>query len=127
MDFQKINEELGDTRPITFLNKVLNQPTELDPFFIFSQEIEATFEKNVAYLLADETISNQELLSWKKKNFLVVAQTIDGDYIAGTEEQTLIIPASLYKSDIETFDMTLGDFFTHYTDGTLPSKILPKN
>ena len=47
---------------------------------------------------------------WRKQEFLVVAQSLDGDYLAGTLEQTFVIPSSLYKEDIEQFDKQLIDF-----------------
>lgn len=127
MDFKKINEHLIDNQPTTFLNAVLAQTTEKDAFFIFSQASESQFEQNLQYLLSDETISLQELLNWKIKGFLIVAQTIDGDYVAGTESQTFIIPVSLYKSDIEIYDMPLGEFFSNYSRGTINSTILPSD
>ena len=47
---------------------------------------------------------------WREQEFLVVAQSLDGDYLAGTLEQTFVIPSSLYKEDIEQFDKQLIDF-----------------
>ena len=48
---------------------------------------------------------------WREQEFLVVAQSLDGDYLAGTLEQTFVIPSSLYKEDIEQFDKQLIDFY----------------
>lgn len=126
MDFKKIKEQLSDRKPISFLKIILSQPSEKDSIFTFSQTIENQFETNVNYLLSEETVSPEELSSWKKNGFLVVAQTIDGDYIAGIEKQTFVIPVSLYKSDIETYDLTLSDFFISYSEGKIKSQILPK-
>ena len=61
---------------------------------------------------------------WRKQEFLVVAQSLDGDYLAGTLEQTFVIPSSLYKEDIEQFDKQLIDFYclreqrNHFCDFT---------
>ena len=63
---------------------------------------------------------------WREQEFLVVAQSLDGDYLAGTLEQTFVIPSSLYKEDIEQFDKQLIDFFA-YENKEITSAILPKN
>ena len=61
---------------------------------------------------------------WREQEFLVVAQSLDGDYLAGTLEQTFVIPSSLYKEDIEQFDKQLIDFYclreqrNHFCDFT---------
>ncbi|WP_348920196.1 hypothetical protein [Enterococcus rotai] len=127
MDFQKIKEELIKTDPQIFLTTVLENEQDEDSTIIFSQTLEAQFEETIQYLASDETISLADLSRWQEHDFLVVAQTIDGDYIAGTNEQTLVIPVSLYKTDIEVYDLFLSDFFIAYFNNNLTSSILPKN
>ncbi len=127
MDFQKIKEELTKTDPQIFLSTVLENEQDKDSTIIFSQTLEAQFEETIQYLASDETISLDDLSLWQEHGFLVVAQTIDGDYIAGTNEQTFVIPVSLYKTDIEVYDLFLSDFFIAYFNNSLTSSILPKN
>lgn len=127
MDFQKIKEELTKTDPQIFLSTVLENEQDEDSTIIFSQTLEAQFEEKIQYLASDETISLDDLSLWQEHGFLVVAQTIDGDYIAGTNEQTFVIPVSLYKTDIEVYDLFLSDFFIAYFNNSLTSSILPKN
>ncbi|MEI5992014.1 hypothetical protein [Enterococcus crotali] len=127
MDFQKLKEELIDTDPNSFLTTVLENEQEEDSTIIFSRTVEEQFEQAIQYLASEDTISLDDLSSWKKCGFLVVAQTIDGDYIAGTNGQTFVIPVSLYKEDIERYPLSLPDFFIAYTDHTIVSSILPKN
>lgn len=127
MDFQKIKEELIETDPQCFLTTVLEHEQDADSTIIFSQTLEKQFEQTIQYLASADTLSLDDLAQWKKNDFLVVAQTIDGDYIAGTTDQTFVIPVSLYKSDIELFDLPLPDFFIAYMSNTLDSSILPKN
>lgn len=127
MDFQKIKEKLTKTDPQIFLSTVLENEQEEDSTIIFSQTLEAQFEETIQYLASDETISLADLSLWQEHGFLVVAQTIDGDYIAGTNEQTFVIPVSLYKTDIEVYDLFLSDFFIAYFNNSLTSSILPKN
>lgn len=105
MDFQKIKEELTEADPQSFLATVLENEQNEDAVVIFNQNLEEQFEQNVQYLASDETISLDDISTWQEKEFLVVAQTIDGDYIAGTTEQTFVIPVSLYKADIETYNL----------------------
>ena len=70
--------------------------------------------------------SETDVEHWRKQEFLVVAQSLDGDYLAGTLEQTFVIPSSLYKEDIEQFDKQLIDFFIAYENKEITSAILPK-
>lgn len=127
MDFQKIKEKLTKTDPQIFLSTVLENVQDEDSTIIFSQTLETQFEETIQYLASDETISLADLSLWQEHGFLVVAQTIDGDYIAGTNEQTFVIPVSLYKTDIEVYDLFLSDFFIAYFNNSLTSSILPKN
>lgn len=127
MDFQKIKDELIEDDPHCFLTAVLENAQDEGSTIIFSQSIEETFEQNVQYLVSDETISTDDISKWKEQAFLVVAQTIDGDYIAGTTDQTFVIPVSLYNTDIETYDLFLSDFFIAYTADRINSSILPSN
>ncbi|MGX7244309.1 hypothetical protein ACWOC1_05615 [Enterococcus quebecensis] len=126
MDFKKIKEEYSGTNPEEFLTTVLKTEQGNDDAIIFSQTLEEQFEVNVDCLATDETITLEDISRWKEDSFLVVAQTIDGDYIAGTPNQTFVIPVSLFKIDIETYDLFLSDFFIEYINGALNSSILPQ-
>ncbi|MTD41745.1 hypothetical protein GIX45_24575 [Erwinia sp. CPCC 100877] len=125
MDFQTIKEKIPQNDPQTFLTYVLEEVQKDDELFVFSSSIKEQFEQNCQFLASAETVSSDDLAHWQTEGFLVVAQTIDGDYIAGTTTQTFVIPVSLYKADIETYDLFLTDFFIAYEKGTLSSKILP--
>jgi hypothetical protein len=127
MDFQAIKAKITQNDPHAFLSGVLAETQQIDDFFIFSPAIEEQFEQNCQFLASEETISTEEVTRWQRKGFLVVAQTLDGDYIAGTSTQTFVIPVSLYKADIENYDLFLTDFFIAYENGTLTSAILPRS
>lgn len=111
MDFEQLKETLPDAKPQTFLQAILSQPQEEDAELTFSEEIDEQFVENCKFLASPETISETDVEHWRKQEFLVVAQSLDGDYLAGTLEQTFVIPSSLYKEDIEQFDKQLIDFF----------------
>ncbi|MCA5013523.1 MULTISPECIES: hypothetical protein [unclassified Enterococcus] len=125
MDFRLINEQLIERTPHGFLTTVLTTEQEEDASIIFSGDLEEQFEQAVAFLSSAETLTLDDLKEWQANEFLVVAQTIDGDYIAGTKDQTFVIPVSLYKSDIELFDLFLSDFFIDYSTQKIHSSILP--
>jgi hypothetical protein len=125
MDFQAIKEKIPQNDPHAFLTCVLAETQQIDAFFIFSSTIEKQFEQNCQVLASEETIALADVTQLQSEDFLVVAQTIDGDYIAGTLSQTFVIPVSLYKADIEKHDLFLTDFFIAYENGTLSSAILP--
>lgn len=110
MDFEQLKETLPDAKPQTFLQAILSQPQEEDAELTFSEEIDEQFVENCKFLASPETISETDVEHWREQEFLVVAQSLDGDYLAGTLEQTFVIPSSLYKEDIEQFDKQLIDF-----------------
>lgn len=126
MDFQKLKEQLEDTRPETFLTAVLAQEPDEESEVTFSETIDRQFVENCRYLASDETISEEEVTEWRDDDFLVVAQTLDGDYISGTLDATMIIPSSLYREDIESYPLAICDFFIAYNQEELTSTILPK-
>lgn len=111
MDFEQLKETLPDAKPQTFLQAILSQPQEEDAELTFSEEIDEQFVENCKFLASPETISETDVEHWREQEFLVVAQSLDGDYLAGTLEQTFVIPSSLYKEDIEQFDKQLIDFY----------------
>lgn len=125
MDFRLIHEQLIERTPHGFLTAVLATEQEEDASIIFSSDLEEQFEQSVAFLSSAETLTLDDLKEWQANEFLVVAQTIDGDYIAGTKDQTFVIPVSLYTSDIESFDLFLSDFFIDYSTQKIHSSILP--
>ena len=126
MDFNEVNQQLTHRTPQAFLDLMQEQTQEDNPYFIFDSAIDQTFEINVQYLESPETLTTAELTALKRDGFLVVCQTIDGDFIGGTLEETLIIPQSLYKSDIESYPHFLSDFFAQYEQGLITSPLLPK-
>lgn len=126
MDFEQLKETLPDAKPQTFLQAILSQPQEEDAELTFSEEIDEQFVENCKFLASPETISETDVEHWREQEFLVVAQSLDGDYLAGTLEQTFVIPSSLYKEDIEQFDKQLIDFFIAYENKEITSAILSK-
>lgn len=126
MTFEKIKQSLPDNRPLSLL-KVLEQNgiTNYDELLIF-KNADQPFREAVRFLASPETIAAADLTQWSAVDCHVIAQTIDGDYLAGTESVTFVIPSSLYKSDIERYDLPLIDFLIQYTSGQLSSKILPQ-
>ncbi|MCB5955125.1 hypothetical protein [Enterococcus sp. CWB-B31] len=127
MDFHKLKEELTEKVPHSFLAlaSAEQEQSDDDPFFVFQMNIEEIFETSINFLSSEETLSMEEVNDWKEADFLVVCQTIDGDFIGGNKEETFVIPQSLYKTDIEIYPYFLSDFFIAYEDGTIESPTLP--
>ncbi|MGC6768668.1 hypothetical protein ACYSNR_17500 [Enterococcus sp. LJL128] len=126
MNFHEIRDTLTTQDPHSFLSaaKMFSEQEE-DPFFLFQDNAEETFEENVNFLSSEETLSSEDLDYWKEHDFTIVCQTIDGDYIGGNTDETFVIPSSLYKLDIEIYPLFLADFFTAYEEGKIESNILP--
>lgn len=127
IDIVNIEQQMHARTAKAFLAAVLSTKQPNETFIYFSDQINEDFKQNAAYLASERTLSSQMIASFEAANGLVVGQTIDGDYIAGNNYQTLIIPASLYISDIETYNLFLLDFFKAYSAGEIDSAILPKD
>lgn len=125
MDFQTLKNKLPDSTGQTFLTYVRNESIEDADFFNFQANAESNFLQAIEFLASPETFSKADLEKLQEKNFLLLAQTIDGDYIACTDEAVLVLPISLYKTDIENFNLSAIDFFIEFENGKLQSSILP--
>ncbi|WP_321384302.1 hypothetical protein [uncultured Enterococcus sp.] len=127
MNFHEIKEQSDVHDPHSFLQLMITeQQGEDDPFFIFQTDIEQKFETNIQFLASEDTLSEADYHYWKETDFLIVSQTIDGDFIGGNMDETFVIPSSLYKQDIEIYPLFLSDFFASYEAGRIDSNILPK-
>lgn len=119
-----------DSSPAEFLDFLSAQSLEsLDDFFIFSgSDGYKQFIEAIDFLHSNATLSQEDLGSLKAQpGFHYICQTIDGDYLLATSEQVLVVPSSLNKTDIERYALSIVPFFLKYEDGSLSSKILPKN
>ncbi|MGL4696331.1 hypothetical protein [Enterococcus larvae] len=126
MNFREIQEKSDVQDPHSFLQLMITeQQDEDDPFFIFQTDIEQRFEENVRFLASEDTLSEADIHYWQETDFLVVCQTIDGDFIGGNSDESFVIPSSLYKQDIEIFPLFLSEFFASYEEGKIDSSILP--
>ncbi|WP_086347267.1 hypothetical protein [Candidatus Enterococcus clewellii] len=126
MNFRDILEKNDVHDPHSFLQLMITeQQEEEDPFFVFQPDIEQKFETNLQFLASEETLSEEDYQYWKETDFLIVCQTIDGDFIGGNTDETFVIPSSLYKKDIEIYPLFMSSFFASYEAGEIESKILP--
>ena len=90
-------------------------------FFLLDQaRIKRLLQQNIAALASDITVTAADLADKH-----VVAMTIDGDFILASDSETLVLPRTLVKADLETFDVPVLTFFIQYETGQLPSNILP--
>lgn len=126
MNFRDIQEKNDVHDPHSFLQLMITeQQEEEDPFFIFQADIEQKFVTNLQFLASEDTLSEEDYHYWKETDFLIVCQTIDGDFIGGNTDETFVIPSSLYKMDIEIYPLFMSSFFASYEAGAIESKILP--
>lgn len=125
MNFKKIKSQLPEQTGQAFLATVRNKPQEADNFFVFEEHAKQAFERSIDFLASPETLTPADIEAYQQEGFLLIAQTIDGDYIASTADKVLVIPVSLYKKDIEVYSMPITDFFIQFEEGTLHSAILP--
>lgn len=120
--FKEVANDLLDNTPEHFLTiiKRLNI-IDKEEFFIFqTPTLEDNFYQSLIYLADDDIWTKEELA-----DFVLVAQTIDNDYILANQTQTLIIPYSFYKRDSEYYELPIGEFFKEYENHQIQSTILP--
>lgn len=121
--FKQLAENITNTSPAHFLALVKEQSLQdLTSYFIFNNlKNETSFFQSLEFL-ADNTVWTKEELS----SYTFIAQTIDNDFILASDDKTLVIPYSCYKSDSEIFDFTIFEFFSKQEQGLLNSMIIPK-
>ena len=83
---------------------------------------EETFFKNLSFL-ADESTWTKEALERQ----VLIAQTIDNDYLFATESSVTVIPYSFNKQDSEIFDLPIWDFLIAFEEKKLETSILALN
>lgn len=95
---------------------------QYDDYFLLDQErIVRLFNTNVEELQSEITLTP----GYFDADTKVVAMTIDGDFILANNHRTYVVPKSLIKADIETYDLPLIGFFVKYEEQQLNSTILP--
>lgn len=121
--FQEIASQITNNSPNYFLEMVnTNHLQDLTDYFIFSTEKNRQQFYQTLDFLADDGIWTPEELH----DYTFIAQTIDNDYVLATDNKTLVIPYSCFKSDSEEFDFRIADFFSAVEQGTLNSNIIAK-
>ena len=122
----KLKQLLPSTDPEKFLQSLAQlQITEYEKYFIFSTpRQERLFFESITYLASPETFSFDQLQLKSENPWKLICQTIDGDYLLARKEETMVLPVSLYKTDIEIYPYTIVDFFIAYDNGEIPSRIL---
>lgn len=84
------------------------------------------FKSEVEILESEETVDLLMLFKWMNDGFEIIGQSIDGDYLAATNSQVMIIPEDMHRVDIEYYDMDVPHFFLNLFIGKIHSKIFPK-
>lgn len=83
------------------------------------------FKSEVEILESEETVDLLMLFEWVNDGFEIIGQSIDGDYLAATNSQVMIIPEDMHRVDIEYYDMDVPHFFFNFFTGKIHSKIFP--
>lgn len=117
----KLKQLLPSTDPKCFLQAAAQcQMKEYEDYFFFATpKRERDFLAAIHFLASPETFSVSDYQKW-----VLIAQTIDGDYLLADDQQTMILPVSLYRSDIELIDLPIVDFFIQYDNQQIQSNIL---
>lgn len=99
--------------------------TDVNDYLILSQPlITDTFIKTGNYFI-DEGIT--DIFSIEKlidSCGQVIAMTIDGDFICASDDTTWVMPKSLLLSDIETYSLSIDNFFKELLTDGLTSQII---
>lgn len=122
--FVTLQHLLKDTTVTTFIKHFDDRRIyQYDEFFLLDQDrINRLFKSNLEELASDITLTPEDIDLETTK---VVAMTIDGDFVLGSDSQVVVVPNTMVKADVETFDMPVIDFFVNYEEQTLQSAIIP--
>ena len=122
--FATIQTTLKNPSPTAFVNYLRERQIKtFKGFLLFhGQEI---FDYNLDYLDSPITLATAviELLT-AEQDFRIIGQTIDGDFLAATLEETWVIPKNLIETDIERYPLTILEFLIAFEAEEIHSKIL---
>ena len=97
-----------------------NQIRDFNDYLLFDlTNMAKNFQQNLLFLSDDSIWTTDEL-----SDYTLVAQTIDNDYILATQNQVLVIPSSLNRSDSEFFDESIWSFLEKLEEKRLISQII---
>ncbi|CAM2869593.1 hypothetical protein [Dellaglioa algida] len=122
--FTELKSQLNDLAPQTLqqllLDKSIRQTN--DGYIQFpGQSLQTQFQETMNFLKSPDTLS----LNWD--DVRILGQTIDGDYLAGDQnETTFFIPSSLLADDTEIHQMSVIDALIALETGKLDSAIISK-
>ncbi|MGX7024184.1 hypothetical protein [Vagococcus hydrophili] len=119
--FKELETELKTAEPKDFLTLLKEKEiSDYKGYLLFNlTNIESNFYQNLEFLKDDDIWLQEEL-----KDYAIVAQTIDNDYVLATDTSVLVIPYSLNKKDSEFFELSSIDFFIQLEEKNLNSNIL---
>lgn len=122
--FVALLHQLSDQKPETFLRELQKRGiTDYCDYLLFQDETtEMNFYQSLDFLCSATTLQKTDLS--KLTDFQIIAQTIDGDYLAADPTHTYVIPSSLNKNDIEVYPKPISQFLVAYTNGEIESSIL---
>ncbi|MCZ2492085.1 hypothetical protein [Dellaglioa carnosa] len=122
--FTELKNQLSDLAPQTLqqllIDKNIRQTN--DGYIQFpGRSLQTQFQETMNFLKTPDTIS----LNWN--DVCILGQTIDGDYLAGDQnETTFFIPSSLLADDTEIHQMAVVDALIALESGNLDSHIISK-
>lgn len=124
MLFESLKEKSNTNHPTEILAYLKGQSIkDYNGYLLFNLDHkEETFFKNLSFL-ADESTWTKEGLDGQ----VLIAQTIDNDYLFATESSVTVIPYSFNKLDSEIFDLSIWDFLIAFEEKTLETSILALN
>lgn len=119
--YQKLQALAKTNEPNEFLEILRSENISNDnDYLLFNlTNKDDTFYQNLIFL-ADEDIWTKEELMSK----ILIAQTIDNDYILADSVSVLVIPYSLNKKDSETFPLSIWEFLIQFEEKKIDSAIL---
>lgn len=94
---------------------------DINDYIIFSDVEDRNTFKETYRILKDK---NTIILD---SQHVLLAQTIDGDYLIGKGKEVLVVDKSLDKNMVETYKGTFIGFLKDYLQGNIKSNILADN
>lgn len=122
--FKEIQKNLKNPSPSELTNYLeRHKLLTFQDYLLFNGP--SNFYNALEALVSEITLTPAEINSLENEHgFKIIAQTIDGDFLAATTEETWVISKNLIVADIERFPYPILDFLVNYEQGTIESKIL---
>lgn len=123
--FEKLKQIIPTNDPAALLSILEEEGIEDFREILFFSDWDREVLEVSRVLHSPNSLSDAELVRFFSRGGLVIARSLDGDFVAGTRNETYVWTKDLFVPLSENYPLPLIDFLIQYEHGKIASHILP--